>query len=49
MSDETCFVPVNNQDKSYYNYLLQIIRKELMCSFVALNPCLTFFVGLFKK
>ena len=30
MSDETCFVPVNNQDKSYYNYLLEIICKELV-------------------
>ena len=30
MSDETCFVPVNNQDKSYCNYLLQIICKELV-------------------
>ena len=38
MSDETCFVPVNNQDKSYYNYLLQIISKELVliCSFESL-------------
>ena len=38
MSDETCFFPVNNQDKSYYNYLLQIISKELVliCSFESL-------------
>ena len=39
MSDETCFVPVNNQDKSYYNYLLEIICKDclvLICSFESL-------------